>query len=59
MFISRPIAGAIYVAEQRHHKFRWFRYPQGGRVDAAMVPRPIRIRAYRMFEHDRRRRDKP
>ena len=58
MFISKPIAGTIYVAEQRHHRFRWWRYPAGHLVDANMVPRRVRIRAYKMFELDRRRNTK-
>ena len=55
MFISQPVAGAIYVAERRHHRFRWFRYPSGTPVEAHEVPRRIRYRAYKLFELDRRR----
>ena len=50
MFISKPVAGTVYVAEHR-----WFRYPEGEPVDAYMVPRTVRIRAYKTFELDRRR----
>jgi hypothetical protein len=55
VFISKSIAGTVYVTEHRHHRFRWFRYPEGEPVDAYMVPRTVRIRAYKTFELDRRR----
>lgn len=55
MFISKPVAGAIFVAEYHHHRFRWYRYPKGELVDAGMVPRRVRVRAYKTFELDRRR----
>ena len=55
MFISEPVAGTIYVAEHHHHRFRWFRYPEGEPVEAYMVPRTVRISAYKLFELDRRR----
>ena len=35
---------------------RWWRYPTGVSVEASTVPRPIRLRAYKTFELDRRRR---
>jgi hypothetical protein len=55
MFISKSIVGTVYVAEHRHHRFRCFRYPEGAPVEAGMVPRLVRKRAYKMFELDRRR----
>ena len=55
MFISEPVAGTIYVAEHHHHRFRWVRYHAGVSVEACLVPRVVRVRAYKMFELDRRR----
>jgi hypothetical protein len=59
VFISKKIAGAIYVAKQsekgRHQK-KWWKYVglEEQSVEASEVPRLVRKRAYKMFYTDRR-----
>lgn len=62
MFVSKPHAGRVFTAERsdRGQKLRWTATPIADgatiRVEAADVPRSIRVRAYKLFEGDRARR---
>jgi hypothetical protein len=59
MFVSKPTAGVIFSAERsdRSTKLRWSATPISAgpttRIEAADVPRAIRVQAYKLFEGDR------
>ena len=62
MFISKPHAGQIYIAERSRKsiKLLWSVMPVDPiaadmRIEARDVPRHIRNRAYKLFESDRKR----